>query len=224
MRANMDAMVEVKICGIREAAALDATVAAGADWIGFNFFRPSPRWVERVEAAALAARVPSRIGIVGLFVTPTDTEVEITLRQVRLDALQIYADTSRVGELAARFGVPVWHAVGVGTPSDLPGEASAAARLVIEAKPPKDATRPGGNAARFDWSVLRGWRAPVPWVLAGGLTPATVGEAVRETGASAVDVSSGVETTPGVKDPRLIAAFIAAARSVPSFPPPSGAG
>lgn len=211
----MGAMVEVKICGIREAAALDAAVAAGADWVGYVFFRRSPRWVDPAEAAALATRVPPGVGMVGLFVNPADAEVETALRQVRLDALQVYADAARVGELAARFGVAVWHAVGVGARSDLPHDAGAAARFVVEARPPEGATRPGGNAARFDWSLLRGWSAPVPWVLAGGLTPATVGEAVRETGASAVDVSSGVETAPGLKDPRLIAAFIAAAHAMP---------
>ncbi len=208
-----DGMVKVKICGIRDDAALDAAVGAGADWVGFVFFPSSPRWVEPARAAALAARVPPGIGTVGLLVDPKDAEVETVLREVRLDVLQVYADAARIAELARLFGVSVWHALGVAASSDLPQTRGAAARLVVEAKPPKGATRPGGNAALLDWSLLGGWQAPAPWVLAGGLTAATVGEAIRQTGALAVDVSSGVETAPGVKDPRLIAAFIAAARA-----------
>ena len=206
-------MVEVKICGIRDAPALDAADGAGADWVGFVFFPPSPRWIEPALAARLAARASGRIGRVGLFVAPTDSAIEAVLHDVRLDALQVYADAARVAELSKRFRLPAWHALGVDSACDLPIDAGGAARLVVEAKPPKGASRPGGNAAPFDWSLLRGWQAPVPWLLAGGLTVQTVGAAVRETGAPAVDVSSGVETAPGVKDPKLIAAFVAAARA-----------
>ncbi len=203
--------IEIKICGIRDPVALDAAVAAGADWVGLVFFPPSPRWVTPAEAALLSARAPSGVGRVGLFVEPTAADIEAVLREVRLDALQVYADAHRIAGLRACFGLPVWHAFGVGTAADLPTEA-AGDRLVLEAKPPPEASRPGGNAARFDWSVLRGWQAPAPWLLAGGLTAANVGRALQETGAPAVDVSSGVESARGVKDPALIRAFIAAAR------------
>ena len=205
--------VRIKICGIRDAVALDAAAEAGADWVGFVFFPPSPRWVTPTQARELARRTPSGIGPVGLFVEPTDADIEAVLREVRLDALQVYAAAPRIAELHARFGLPIWRALGVGTASDLPTEAGGAARLVLEARPPEGATRPGGNAEPFDWSLLRGWKAPAPWVLAGGLTVATVAQAIRDTGTSAVDVSSGVESAPGVKDPALIRAFIAAARA-----------
>jgi phosphoribosylanthranilate isomerase len=205
--------VQVKICGINDPAAFDAAVEAGADWVGFVFYPPSPRHVADDTAAALSARVSGGPGRVGLFVDPTDAEVESVLRTISLDALQLYTGAHRVAELRARFGRPVWHALGIKTEADLPTTASVAERLVLEAKPPSDATRPGGNAARFDWSVLRGWRAPAPWILAGGLTPDNVRMAILATGAAAVDVSSGVERRPGIKDPALIRAFVTAARA-----------
>ncbi|MEO9190597.1 MAG: phosphoribosylanthranilate isomerase [Acetobacteraceae bacterium] len=205
--------MRIKICGIRDVVALDAAAEAGADWVGFVFFPPSPRWVTPMQARELARRIPSGIGPVGLFVEPTDADIEAVLREVRLDALQVYAATPRIAELHARFGLPIWHALGVGAASDLPTEPGGADRLVLEARPPEGANRPGGNAAPFDWSLLRGWTAPAPWILAGGLAVATVGQAIRQTGARAVDVSSGVESAPGVKDPALIRAFIAAARA-----------
>lgn len=210
--------VEIKICGIRDPASLEAASAAGADWIGLVFFPPSPRFLKPSEAAALIAGKtgPARAG---LFVDPSDADVAEVLRQVRLDALQVYASAQRVADLKARFGVPVWRAVGVLRSDDLPEQAGAADRLVIEAKPPPDSDRPGGNAARFDWSVLRGWRAPVPWFLAGGLHAGNVAAAISETDATGVDVSSGVERAPGVKDAALIGAFVAAARSAR---PPDG--
>ncbi|HJS87642.1 MAG TPA: phosphoribosylanthranilate isomerase [Acetobacteraceae bacterium] len=209
--------VQVKICGIREPDALDAAAGAGADWVGFVFFPPSPRHVTPAQAAALAARAPRGLGRVGLLVEPADADVTAVLSAVSLDALQIYASAARVAALRARFGLPVWHAIGVSTAADLPAEAQGADRLVLEAQPPKDATRPGGNAAPFDWSLLSGWEPPVPWLLAGGLSPGNVAGAISATGARAVDVSSGVEVARGVKDAGLIRAFIRAARSAPSF-------
>jgi phosphoribosylanthranilate isomerase len=134
------------------------------------------------------------------------------LDAVRLDVLQVYGALDLPG-LRRRFGLPIWHAIGIAANSDLPAESAGADKLVIEAKAPANATRPGGNATSFDWSLLRGWRAPAPWILAGGLTVMNVAEAIRMTGASAVDVSSGVERSPGVKDPELIRAFIAEARA-----------
>jgi phosphoribosylanthranilate isomerase len=204
--------VQVKICGLRHPAALQAAVEAGADWVGFVFFPPSPRWIAPTEAARLATQVPLGIGRVGLFVDPTDADVNAVLSEVPLDALQVYAAAPRVAALRARFGLPVWRALGVGAAADLPVAAEGADRLVLEARPPAAATRPGGNAAAFDWSVLRGWHAPIPWLLAGGLTAGNVAQAIRETGAQAVDVSSGVESAVGVKDPALIRAFVSAAR------------
>ncbi|MGA8194645.1 MAG: phosphoribosylanthranilate isomerase [Acetobacteraceae bacterium] len=204
--------VRIKICGINAAVAFDAAIDAGADWIGFNFFPPSPRYITGTQAAVLSARSPGGSLRVGLFVDPTPEDIAATLDVVRLDILQLYGAPNLPG-LYARFGLPIWHAVGIATANDLPSTPGGADTLVIEARPPPDATRPGGNAARFDWSLLGGWTAPAPWILAGGLTVANVADAIRTTGAKAVDVSSGVERTRGEKDPALIRAFIANARS-----------
>lgn len=203
--------VRVKICGINSREACDAAVEARADWIGFVFFPPSPRYVTPMQAAALAARHPGGPPRVGLFVDPTPEMVASVLAELQLDVLQLYGRMDLAG-LRARFGLPVWRALGIDTTADLPADSGGADALVLEAKPPPDATRPGGNAVSFDWSLLRGWRAPVPWVLAGGLTADNVAEAIRATGARAVDVSSGVERARGVKDPALIRRFIANAR------------
>ena len=203
--------VRVKICGISDPTAFDAAIEAGADWVGFAFFPASPRHVTPVQAAALSARAPGGPPRVGLFVDPTPEAIARTLDTLRLDILQLYG-AQDLPALRARFGLPIWHAVGIASAADLPTGAGGAERFVVEAKPPPHATRPGGNATRFDWSLLRGWTAPAPWILAGGLTVGNVGEAIRSTGADAVDVSSGVESQRGVKDPALIRAFIAAAR------------
>ncbi len=204
--------VRVKICGINDPAAFDAAVAAGADWIGFVFFPPSPRYITPTQAAALSARAVEGPARVGLFVDPTDAEIEEALGAVRLGALQLYVDADRAGEVRSRFGVPVWRPIGIASLADLPTDAKDVDRLVLEAKPPQAATRPGGNAMRFDWSLLREWRAPAPWILAGGLNPANVVSAIRATGAAAVDVSSGVESAPGVKSRNLIRSFAEAVR------------
>jgi phosphoribosylanthranilate isomerase len=208
----MRADIKVKICGVNARAAFDAAVEAGADWVGFNFFPPSPRHVTPAQAAALSARSPGGPQRVGLFVDPTPEAVAATLDVVQLDILQIYGAPDLPG-LRARFGLPIWHAVGIATADDLPVASHEADMLVMEARPPPEATRPGGNAVRFDWSLLCGWTAPAPWILAGGLTVENVAEAIRISGAHAVDVSSGVEWTRGVKDPALIRAFITNARS-----------
>lgn len=203
--------VRVKICGITTEAGMDAAVAAGADWVGLNFFPASPRYVAPQRAAALAAR-PGVPQTVGLFVQATDDEIAAVLETVDLDVLQVYVDAARAAQIKARFGRTVWRAVGVATRADLPAEAGGVDGFVIEAKAPPGATRPGGNAVSFDWSVLAGWRAPAPWLLAGGLSPDNVAAAIRATGATAVDVASGVEREKGVKDPTLVAAFARAAR------------
>lgn len=203
--------VRVKICGINDAVAFDTAVAACADFVGFVFFPPSPRFVPPAQAAALSARHPRGPSRVGLFVDPTEATIAEALNAVRLDILQLYGRCDPAA-LRTRFGVSVWRAVGIETAADLPRDAEGADALVLEAKPPPAATRPGGNALAFDWSLLRDWQAPAPWVLAGGLTPDNVAEAVRATGARTVDVSSGVESARGVKDPALIRAFVANAR------------
>jgi phosphoribosylanthranilate isomerase len=154
-----------------------------------------------------------------LFVGAADDDITAALGAVDLDVLQLYDPPLRVEAIAARFGLPVWRSVPVGTLSDLPSVPGPAAALVIESRPPAGATRPGGNAATLDWTMLRTWRPAFPWLLAGGLTPANVAEAVAASGAQAVDVSSGVEVAPGEKSAPLIRAFIAAAKGGLNRPP-----
>ena len=204
--------ISVKICGIRTPADLDAVADAGADWLGYVFFPASPRAVTPAEAAALDAyrRGPARVG---LFVEPEDAEVARTLAIVPLDAIQVHASLERAAALRARFGVPVWHVAGVKAAGDLPAAAVGVDRILLDAKPPPGATRPGGNAISFDWAILNSWVPPVPWLLAGGLNAYNVATAIHTSGARAVDVSSGVERTRGVKDAGLIRAFINAVRS-----------
>ncbi len=207
--------IEVKICGLSEPAGFDAAIAHDADWVGFVFFDRSPRAVTPSQAARLSARHPGGAGRIGLFVRPGDQDIAACLDQVRLDGLQIYDTPERAEAIGARFGLPVWLARGVAAGADLPLSLpqERVTRLVIESRPPEQADRPGGNGVRLDWTMLQGWRAPRPWLLAGGLDPANVAEAIRQSGATAVDVSSGVEVSPGRKDPGRIADFICAARS-----------
>jgi phosphoribosylanthranilate isomerase len=204
--------VRVKICGVNSAAAFDAAAEAGADWIGFVFSERSPRCVTPATAARLSSRLLGGPARVGLFVNPTDDDIAETLDAVRLHALQLYAPVDRISRIRAKFGVPVWRAVGVTTPGDLPESGGIAAALVIEPKPPEGATQPGGNGVALHWTMLKGWHPEATWLLAGGLTPENVPQAILESGAAAVDVSSGVESTPGVKDAARIAEFVRAAR------------
>ena len=206
-------MTEVKICGVRDSVALDAVADEGGQWVGFMFFPPSPRAIDPETAGQLAARHPNGPKPVGIFVEPTDAEVEATLRFVPLAVLQIHATAERAAAIQTRFGLPVWHAVGIAATADLPETAPGVTRLLLDHKAPAGAPLLGGNAQPFDWSVLRSWTPPAPWVLAGGLTPETVAGAIALTGAPTVDVSSGVERARGVKDPALIRAFIKAARA-----------
>jgi phosphoribosylanthranilate isomerase len=205
-------MTRVKICGINDPDAIDAAVEAGADWIGFAFFPPSPRFVTPARAGVLSARHPNGPPRVGLFVNPTEAMIAEALTEVSLDILQLYGAGGSLPHLRARFGLPVWRPVGVAEADDLPTALDGADAMLVEAKPPAGATRPGGNAVRFDWSLTLGWRAPGPWLLAGGLDPGNVAAAIRLSGADAVDVSSGVERAKGIKDPALIRAFIDNAR------------
>ncbi len=202
--------MRIKICGINSPSAYEAAAEAGADWVGFVFFDRSPRCVTPAQAARLnRPNGPSRVG---LFVKPTDDDLSRALDALPLDAVQLYVSNSRFEEIASRFKLPLWRAVGVGATDDLPREPGRAAAFVIEPKPPAQADRPGGLAQRLDWRIVSGWTSSTPWLLAGGLTPLNVGQAIEQTAADAVDVSSGVETEPGVKHPALIAAFVAAAR------------
>ncbi len=193
---------------------MSATIQAGADWVGFVFASASPRAITPTDAAILAK--PYSVMRVGLFVDPIDDDVAMVLAGIRLDVLQLHTTLDRARAIRQRFGIPVWHAVGVATAADLPHAAPGIDALLLDAKAAADAALPGGNALPFDWSVLHGWHAPCPWLLAGGLTPANVAGAITASGATAVDVSSGVESSRGVKSPALIQAFVGAARSSPA--------
>ena len=211
-----DGAVRVKICGLRRSDEVAAAAAAGAAYVGFVFFPPSPRAVSTAEARAAALAAPPGLARVGLTVDATDAELEAILAEVPLDILQLHGRETpeRVAGLRARFGLPVMKAVGVTSAEDLPAlcrHGRVADMLLVDAKPPPGAVLPGGNGLAFDWRLIAGRRWPVPWMLAGGLTTQNVAEAIRLTGARLVDVSSGVEAAPGVKDPARIAAFIAAA-------------
>ena len=207
----------IKICGVTSPAALDATIAARANHAGFNFFAPSPRFLTLPEAAALGERAGGRIGKVGVFVDAGDAAIAEAIAAAGLDALQLHGEESpaRAAELKARFGLPVWKALPVASAADVAradAYAGAADFILFDAKVPKGAALPGGLGLSFDWSLVAGWKGPLPWGLAGGLSPDNVAEAARLTGAPLVDTSSGVESAPGVKDVDKIAAFCKAAR------------
>ena len=207
--------VRVKICGVNSEAAFDACAQAGVDWIGFVFYPSSPRYLTPAAAGVLSHRMPGGPARVGLFVDPGDDEIAEALDSLALSALQLYAEPARIGAIRAKFGVPVWRAVGVATAADLPEGGGVASCLVVEPKAPAQADRPGGNAVTLDdWSMLAGWEPGTPWMLAGGLTQGNVGRAILQSGARAVDVSSGVESAPGVKEPSLITGFVAQARAI----------
>lgn len=207
--------VRLKICGITRDADIGTLVRAGAAYAGLNFFPPSPRALTPAAARALALAAPPGLARVGLFVDPDDARIEAVLSEVPLDLIQLHGHESpgRVAAVRERFGLPVIKAVGVAVAGDL-AALDAAARVadmvLVDAKAPKGAVLPGGNGLPFDWRLISGRRWPVPWMLAGGLTAANVAEAVRLTGARQVDVSSGVESAPGIKDPARVAAFAAA--------------
>lgn len=213
--------VETKICGISTAEAMDAAVAGGAAMVGLVFYPPSPRYLTPDRAAALAARVPPGVAKVGLLVDPDDALVAEVLGRVPLDILQLHGGESprRVADIQKLAGRPVMKAIKVASAEDLEAAepyAAVAERLLFDAKPPKHMKHalPGGNALSFDWRLLAGrsWRRP--WMLSGGLTAENLAEAVAISGARAVDISSGVEDRPGVKNPAKIAAFLAKAKSL----------
>jgi phosphoribosylanthranilate isomerase len=211
--------VEVKICGITDEDAMETAVEAGADYVGLVFYAPSPRAVTAARAAELVEYLPDDIITVGLFVDPDDALLNDVLTHVRLDLLQFHGSESpeRLEAIRLEYGLPIMKMIPVSCAEDLAAAEPYLAvcdRLLFDAKPPQGATLPGGNAVAFDWTILQGRRWGLPWMLAGGLTPETVAEAVRISGARAVDVSSGVESAPGVKDPARIHAFINAVKSV----------
>jgi phosphoribosylanthranilate isomerase len=208
--------VRVKICGLRTAADVAVVASAGAAYAGFVFFAKSPRNLTVAEARALALAAPTGLAKVALVVDPDDASLDAIVDGVPLDMIQLHGHESpdRVAQVRARYGLPVMKAMGVADEGDLAGliEMSLAAdQLLIDAKPPRGTALPGGNGLPFDWRLLVGRKWLRPWMLAGGLTVDNVAEAVRLTGARQVDVSSGVESAPGVKDHAKIAAFVAAA-------------
>jgi phosphoribosylanthranilate isomerase len=209
--------VHAKICGLSTPETLAAALRHGASHVGFIFFPPSPRHVETDRAAALAAQLPEHVGGVGVFVDPAPALIDEVLARVPLKVVQLHGQESPafVNELRARHAVEVWKAIPVRTRADLSqarAYAGAAHRILYDAKTPKGADLPGGMGLRFDWTLLDkdqgGFVHPLPWLLSGGLDGGNVAEAVGITGATFVDVSSGVESAPGVKAVDKIAGFL----------------
>jgi phosphoribosylanthranilate isomerase len=211
--------IEVKICGLTDAAAVKAAVEGGAAMCGFVFFPASPRNLTPKEAAELTKGVPEGVIRVGLTVDADDALLADIALVAKVDMVQLHgAETlARTNEVRERFGLPVIKVLAVQGPDDLAAAKAyqgVADRLMFDAKPPEDASRPGGNARAFDWRVLKNQTFALPWLLAGGLTAENLAEAVKTSGAVAVDVSSGVEDAPGVKNVDKIRAFLAAAAAL----------
>ena len=212
--------VAAKICGLNSEDAVAAAVEGGAAYLGFVFYPPSPRAVSPARAAELCAAVHSSVLRVGLFVDADDDAIRAVLDAAPIDILQFHGAEApeRVAEVKARFNRPVMKAVAVAAPEDVLAAGryeDHADMLLFDAKPPRRADAlPGGNGLAFDWRLIAGreWRRP--WMLSGGLTAALLPKAVRASGASAVDVSSGVERRPGDKDPEKIREFLAVARAL----------
>jgi phosphoribosylanthranilate isomerase len=210
--------IEVKICGLKAPATLDAALDAGADLVGFVFFPPSPRHLGLGQARLLGERVRGRAAKVALSVDADDATLDAIVQALSPDLLQLHGSESsaRVAQLKARYGLPVAKVIPVADAADLRQlrpYATVADRIMFDARPPKGATRPGGLGTPFDWRLLAGVQTPNGFMLSGGLNAANVEEALRVTGAGGVDVSSGVERTPGEKSPDMIIAFIRAARA-----------
>ncbi|MEO6946416.1 MAG: phosphoribosylanthranilate isomerase [Nitrobacter sp.] len=208
----------VKICGLSTPTTLDAALEAGADMVGFVFFPPSPRHLDLAHARELGAQVGGRAGKVALTVDADDATLANIVDAVRPDLLQLHGKetVARIRDIKRTFGLPVMKAIGVETAADLaalPGYAAAGDRVLFDAHPPKDATRPGGLGVPFDWRLLENLALGIPFMLSGGLTVNNISEAARITRTGGVDVSSGVESAPGVKDVEMIRDFIRAARA-----------
>ncbi|MCE6950737.1 phosphoribosylanthranilate isomerase [Cereibacter sphaeroides] len=211
------AEVRVKVCGLRTEADVKAAASSGAAYFGLVFFPRSPRHLSIEVARTLALVAPPGLAKVALTVDADDATLDAIIEGVPLDMLQLHGHESpeRVAEVRERYRLPVMKAVGVADEGDLPqilDYSLAADQILIDAKAPKDAALPGGNGLAFDWRLIAGRHWLRPWMLAGGLNPGNVAEAIRRTGARQVDVSSGVESAPGIKDPARIAAFVQAAR------------
>lgn len=208
-------MTLVKICGLKTPEDAHVAIEAGADYLGCVFFPPSPRHVSPDLAAEVFDMIgDADVGRVGLFVNPSDDELSTVLNHVRLDLIQLHGDESpeRVEEVRQMFALPVMKALPIETADDVVAAKAydgVADKLLFDAKPPKGATRPGGNAISFDWTLLTDTSWTVPWMLAGGLTVENVQDAIKQSGAKAIDVSSGVEIEKGVKSAELIQSFIA---------------
>lgn len=219
-------MAKVKICGLRDEAMVRLAAEAGADWVGFNLIRQSPRFIAGENealshklSALLLAAAEAGVRSVVLLANPDEADLQPVSGTVMPDAVQLHGRESPSHVARLRHALPgaieVWKAAGVETRSDLDALAdfTFADRLLIDAKPPKGAGYAGGHGNSFDWTILQDWTAPKPWFLAGGLTPGNVAGAIAATVADAVDVSSGVERERGVKDEALIRSFIAAAKA-----------
>ncbi|MGV7216569.1 phosphoribosylanthranilate isomerase [Bradyrhizobium sp. UFLA05-112] len=208
----------VKICGLSTRETLDVALDAGADMVGFVFFPPSPRHLSLETGRDLGRQVKKRALKVALTVDADDATLDNIMDALSPDILQLHGkeSTARLRDIKQRFGRPVMKALPIETAADLavlPGYAAVADRILFDARPPKDATRPGGLGAPFDWHLLENLDLKLPYMVSGGLHAQNVAEALRLTGAGGVDVSSGVESAPGVKDPEMIKAFIRAARA-----------
>lgn len=213
----MPGRIQAKICGLTTPEAVRASLEAGAEYLGFTFFPPSPRAVRVSEAARLAEPARGRARIVALTVDPDDALIDEIRAGLAPDLIQLHGKETpaRVREAGRRAAAAAIKALPVSDAADLDAARQyegAADHLMFDARPPKGADRPGGHGAAFDWALLMGRRFSRPWFLAGGLDPWNVAEAVRLSGAATVDVSSGVERGPGLKDPALIAAFLDAVR------------
>ncbi len=209
--------VSVKICGLKEPETMEAALRHGADMIGLMWFSKSPRHVDVDSMAALADQARGRSKIVIVTVNALDAELDMLDRKVKPDWWQLHGaeDAQRIRDVQSRFGRPVMKALGVGSSDDVTKANSLidiADRLLLDAKPPKDASRPGGLGVTFEWSLLDGLSSDKPFMLSGGLTPETVADAITATNAWGVDVSSGVESAPGHKDAQRIADFLSAAK------------
>ncbi len=216
--------IAIKICGLSTRETLEASLEAGADMVGFVFFEASPRHVSLGTVRELGQAVKKRAQKVALTVDADDATLSNIVETLRPDIIQLHGNESisRVRDIKQTFGNPVMKVIAVGTAHDLdvlPGFAEVADRILFDARAPKDATRPGGLGAPFDWNLLARIDLKIPFMLSGGLNAANVAEAIRTTRASGVDVSSGVESAPGVKDVEMIRAFIRAARAADSVTP-----
>ena len=209
---------QIKICGLSTPTSLDVAVRSGADMVGFNFFARSPRFVKNDVARELANQVSGEVVRTGLVVDASNADITHILAQVPLDMLQLHGTETpqRVAEIRATFNLPIMKVLSITDASDLMATTDyldVVDHFLFDAKPPKGADRPGGNAVSFDWTLMQGITMPKPWLLAGGLTPDNVVHAMKTSGARGVDVSSGIESQPGAKDDGLIRSFIHAARS-----------